>query len=251
MENVDAFWDAEIYELKQGYSEEKDHYVCLLCSEKIEKGMIYQDSGNLYEAEKFMKIHIEKNHHSVFDYLIQLDKKLTGLTEHQNHLLRLFYQGKSDAEIQKETGIGSTSTIRNHRFVLKEKERQAKLFLVMMELLKEKDQHAPTFLPLHKTAKLVDDRYNITEEEKEKSLLKYFPEGTDGPMKKFPLKEKQKLVVLREIVKRFTPNKKYTEKEINEVLTTVYHDYVVLRRYLIEYGFIDRKPDGSTYWLKV
>ncbi|WP_088067555.1 DUF2087 domain-containing protein [Gottfriedia luciferensis] len=251
MGNVDAFWDAEIYELKQGYSEEKDHYVCLLCSEKIEKGMIYQDSGNLYEAEKFMKIHIEKNHHSVFDYLIQLDKKLTGLTEHQNHLLRLFYQGKSDAEIQKETGIGSTSTIRNHRFVLKEKERQAKLFLVMMELLKEKDQHAPTFLPLHKTAKLVDDRYNITEEEKEKSLLKYFPEGTDGPMKKFPLKEKQKLVVLREIVKRFTPNKKYTEKEINEVLTTVYHDYVVLRRYLIEYGFIDRKPDGSTYWLKV
>jgi len=120
-----------------------------------------------------------------------------------------------------------------------------------MELLKEKDQHAPSFLPLHKTAKMVDERYNITEDEKEKGLKKYFPEGTDGPLKKFPLKEKQKLVVLREIVKRLSPNKTYTEKEINEVLTAVYPDYVVLRRYLIEYGFIDRKSDGSSYWLKV
>ncbi|PEJ59554.1 MULTISPECIES: DUF2087 domain-containing protein [unclassified Bacillus (in: firmicutes)] len=251
MENLDAFWNAGNKELKQGYSEEKDHYSCLLCSEKIEKGIVYQDSGVLYEAEKFMKIHIERNHNSVFDYLIKLDKKLTGLTEHQNHLLSLFYQGKSDADIQKETGIGSASTIRNHRFVLKEKERQAKLFLVLMELLKEKDQHAPNFLPLHKTAKMVDDRYNITEDEKEKSLKKYFPEGVDGPLTKFPLKEKQKLVVLREIAKRFSPNKSYTEKEINAVLTAIYHDYVILRRYLIEYGFIDRKADGSSYWLKV
>ena len=250
MENLDVFWNADIEELKQGYIEEENHYLCLLCSKRIEKGIIYQDSGILYEAEKYMKVHIDQSHDSVFDYLIQLDKKLTGLTEHQNHLLRLFYQGKSDTDIQKETGIGSASTIRNHRFVLKEKERQAKLFLVMMELLKEKDQHAPSFLPLHKTAKMVDERYNITEDEMEKTLKKYFPEGIDGSLKKFPLKEKQKLVVLREIVKRFSPNKKYTEKEINEVLTAIYPDYVVLRRYLIEYGFIDRKSDGSSYWLK-
>ncbi|MEE6451178.1 DUF2087 domain-containing protein [Gottfriedia acidiceleris] len=250
MENLDVFWNADIEELKQGYIEEENHYFCLLCSKKIEKGIIYQDSGILYEAEKYMKVHIEQSHESVFDYLIQLDKKLTGLTEHQNHLLRLFYQGKGDTDIQKETGIGSASTIRNHRFVLKEKERQAKLFLVMMELLKEKDQHAPSFLPLHKTAKMVDERYNITEEEMEKTLKKYFPEGIDGPLKKFPLKEKQKLIVLREIVKSFSPNKKYTEKEINEVLTAIYPDYVVLRRYLIEYGFIDRKSDGSSYWIK-
>ncbi|MEH7400189.1 DUF2087 domain-containing protein [Gottfriedia acidiceleris] len=250
MENLDVFWNADIEELKQGYIEEENHYLCLLCSKKIEKGIIYQDSGILYEAEKYMRVHIEQSHDSVFDYLIQLDKKLTGLTEHQNHLLRLFYQGKSDTDIQKETGIGSASTIRNHRFVLKEKERQAKLFLVMMELLKEKDEHAPSFLPLHKTAKMVDERYNITEDEMEKTLKKYFTEGIEGPLKKFPLKEKQKLVVLREIVKRFSPNKKYTEKEINEVLTAIYPDYVVLRRYLIEYGFIDRKSDGSSYWLK-
>ncbi|WP_397536936.1 DUF2087 domain-containing protein [Rummeliibacillus pycnus] len=36
---------------------------------------------------------------------------------------------------------------------------------------------------------------------------------------------------------------------INEILTAVYRDYVILRNYLIEYGFIDRKADGSQYWL--
>ena len=150
-----------------------------------------------------MRIHIDSEHQSVFDYLIQLDKKLTGLTDHQNRLLHLFYQGKSDAEVQKELGIGSASTIRNHRFVLKEKERQAKMFLALMELLKEKDQYAPAFVPVHKTARMVDDRYNVTNEEKEQIIKKYFPEGLKSPLKKFPPKEKQRLVVLREITQLF------------------------------------------------
>ncbi|WP_028402641.1 DUF2087 domain-containing protein [Ectobacillus panaciterrae] len=250
MKISELFWNASLEELKRGYMQEADHYICLLCGEKIEKGIIYPDDGILYEAEKYMRVHIENVHQSVFEYLIQLDKKLTGLTDHQNRLLRLFHQGKSDAEVQKEMGIGSASTIRNHRFVLKEKERQAKMFLAMMELLKEKDQHAPTFLPPHKTARMVDDRYNVTQEEKEEIVKKYFPEGKDGPLKTFPPKEKQKLVVLREIAKRLTSERTYEEKEINQILKAVYHDYVILRRYLIEYGFLDRKSDGSQYWLK-
>lgn len=250
MEISELFWNASVDELKKGYLENKEHYTCLLCGKEIEKGIVYQEKGTLYEAEKFMKVHIEDTHHSVFDYIIQLDKKLTGLTEHQNNLLRLFYQGKSDIEIKNELNIGSASTIRNHRFALKEKERQAKMFLTMMELLKEKDQHAPTFVSLHKTAKMVDDRYNVTEEEKDVIVNKYFPEGHDGPLHKFPLKEKQKLIVLREIAKHFEKDKIYHEKEINETLENIFSDYVLLRRYLIEYGFIDRKPDGSEYWLK-
>jgi hypothetical protein len=49
---------------------------------------------------------------------------------------------------------------------------------------------------------------------------------------------------------RFENERKYEEKEINQILGAVYHDHVLLRRYLIEYGFLDRKPDGSQYWLK-
>src|SRR5690606_28337298 len=106
---------------------------------------------------RYARMHIEVTHKSVFEYLIELDKKLTGLTDHQNQLLRLFYQGKSDKEVQEAMVIGSTSTIRHHRFALKEKERQAKVFLTMMELLREKDQYSPAFVPPHKTAIMVDE----------------------------------------------------------------------------------------------
>ncbi|MDW7613568.1 DUF2087 domain-containing protein [Peribacillus simplex] len=250
MKDAEMFWSASQDELKQGYIEEGSRYICLLCGHAIEKGIVYPEDGVLYEAERYMRIHIERAHRSVFEYLIDLDKKLTGLTDHQNRLLRLFYQGKNDAEVQEEMGIGSSSTIRNHRFVLKEKERQAKLFLAMMELLKDKDEYAPVFIPLHQKARMVDDRYNVTEDEKITVLKKYFPKGSQGGLKSFPPKEKQRLIILLEITKRFENERKYEEKEINQILGAVYHDHVLLRRYLIEYGFLDRKPDGGQYWLK-
>ncbi|CAH0314913.1 hypothetical protein SRABI84_05013 [Peribacillus simplex] len=250
MKNAEMFWSASQDELKQGYIEGENQYVCLLCGNEIEKGVVYPKDGVLYEAKRYMRIHIEHAHHSVFEYLIDLDKKLTGLTDHQNRLLRLFYQGKNDAEVQEEMGIGSPSTIRNHRFVLKEKERQAKLFLALMELLKDKDEHAPAFIPLHQKARMVDDRYNVTEDGRVTVLKKYFPKGSQDALKSFPPKEKQRLIILQEIMNRFENERKYEEKEINQILGAVYHDHVLLRRYLIEYGFLDRKPDGSQYWLK-
>jgi len=246
----DVFWNASPEELKKGYAEERDYYICLLCGKKIEKGIIYSGEGILYEAGRYMRVHIEQAHQSVFECLIRLDKRLTGLTDHQKSLLQLFYQGKSDGEVQREMGIGSASTIRNHRFVLKEKERQAKIFLVLMDLLKDKNNRSPGYVPPHKTARLIDDRYNITQEESGKILKKYFPEGPDGPLKTLDMKEKNKLVVLREIAKRLEAKRLYSEKEVNDILKTAHEDFATLRRYLIEYGFIDRKADGSQYWLK-
>jgi len=246
----DYFSKSTLEDLKKGYVEETDNFICLLCGEAVEKGIIYPDGNVLYEAEKFMKLHIERSHQSVFEYLISLDKKITGLTDHQSNLLRLFYQGKSDAEVQKELEIGSASTIRHHRFVLKEKERQARTFLALMELLKEKDDHAPSFVPIHKTAKQVDDRYNITEEEQEKTIRKYFENQPEAKLKKFPLKEKQRLIILREIMKSIDNEVIYSETALNDLLKPIYEDYVLIRRLLIEYGFIDRKDDGSEYWVK-
>ena len=250
MDISESFWNASLEELKQGFIEESDSYVCLLCGEKIKKGIIYPLEGIFYEAERYMRVHIESSHQSVFDYLIGLDKKLTGLTDHQNQLLRLFYQGKSDKEVQSEMEIGSTSTIRHHRFALKEKERQARTFLTIMELLKEKDQHAPAFVPPHKTATMVDDRYAVTEKEQKEITEKFFPDGINGRLKKFPPKEKQRLIILREIIGRFDKDMMYSEKEINQILKDIYDDHVLIRRYLISYGFLERKMDGSQYWLK-
>ncbi|MEK4229595.1 DUF2087 domain-containing protein [Solibacillus sp. FSL H8-0538] len=242
-------WDASLSEMKQGYKELTQSFECLICSKHVEKGLVYSHEEKLYEAERFMKLHIELQHESVFMYFLQLDKKITGITEHQTMLLRLFYEGKSDKEIQQELEIGSASTIRQHRFAFKEKERQAKTLLTLMSLLKEKDEHAPKFIEPHVNATMVDDRYAITESEKQAILDKFLPD-VNGHLTRFPPKEKQRIVVLTVLAKRFDESRMYTEKEVNEIVKTLWDDITLVRRYLISYGFLDRKRDGSAYWVK-
>ncbi|AGX04610.1 MULTISPECIES: DUF2087 domain-containing protein [Bacillus] len=245
-----SLWEASLEEIKKGYREESESFLCLLCGEKFDKGIVYPYENLLYEAERYTRLHIERSHSSVFDYLLGLDKKWTGVTEHQSQLLRLFYQGMADKEVQAELGIGSASTIRHHRFALKEKERQAKAFLAVMELLREKDRYAPAFIPPHIHASMVDDRYAITEEEQQKIVDKFLPNGIEGGLVKFPPKEKQRLAVIREISKLLKAGIVYSEKELNSIIESIYEDYALIRRYLIEYGLLDRKADGSAYWLK-
>lgn len=47
----------------------------------------------------------------------------------------------------------------------------------------------------------------------------------------------------------FDENKKYSEVEVNEILKPVYDDFVLLRRYLIDYKFLTREKDGSCYYV--
>lgn len=251
--NEDVFWKSSIEELTQGfiYDESLDEYICLICNQRFENGVIYP-SGNqavLYEARKAIVHHIREKHKSVLDYLLSMNKKYTGLTEHQQELLQYFKEGLTDKEIVNKLG-GSASTIRNHRFKLKEKEKQAKVFLAMMKLLETEKQTKQEFVSFHKGAKMVDERYAVTPEEQTKILNTYFKHGLNGPLDSFPSKEKRKIIILQHILKRFDINIKYTEKEVNEVLKSVFHDFVTIRRYFIEYGFMDRSKDGSEYWIK-
>ncbi len=248
MKVTGLFWGASLEDIKRGFTEDGKGYVCLLCGHTIERGIIYPEDDVLYEADRYMQVHLEKEHGSVFEYLINLDKKLTGLSDHQSNLLRLFYEGKSDLEIQHELGIGSSSTIRNHRFVLKEKERQAKVFLVLMDLLREQDKGSGQFCKT-KTDKTVKTHHPLSEAEREKILKKYFPQGINGPLNTLHIKEKNRQVVLAELVKRFDAKQIYSEKQVNSILQTVHEDFGTLRRYLIDYGFMDRKTDNSQYWV--
>ncbi|MFZ7120841.1 MAG: DUF2087 domain-containing protein [Eubacteriaceae bacterium] len=242
-------YDLPIHIMKKGYVEDDDFYICLLCGEKIEKGVIYKVHDNMYEAEKYMKIHIREVHGSVFEYLIGLEKKVTGLSSHQNNLLKLFYEGKKDEEVQKILGIGSKSTVRNHRFVLKEKERQAKIFLILMELIKEKGTTSLRLDKANNGNKSLKDKYEIYKDDYDKILAKYFTQGLNGRIKTFNMKEKNRIVVLKQIIKRFETERRYTEKEVNKILKDVYEDFVTIRRYLIEYGFMERLDDCSEYWI--
>ncbi len=246
---AEIFWRASLDELKQGSIETENHFICLLCGKYFEKGIVYPEDGVLYEARRCVQLHINHEHGSVFEYLLSLDKKLTGLTEHQKGLLRLFHEGKTDKEIQMELGIGSSSTIRNHRYMLKEKERQAKIFLALSELVWKSISPERDFIGLHPSAAMIDDRYNVTNTEENRILDLYFPDGRSGKLKAFPRKEKVRLIILKELAQRFDRNIIYSEKQVNQILKPAFDDYVILRRYLIDYGFMDRNPDGSQYRL--
>lgn len=66
LEVSDRFWQASIDDWKRGYVKENEYYTCLLCSKRAEAGIIYPESGVLYEAERYMKWHIQHAHISVF-----------------------------------------------------------------------------------------------------------------------------------------------------------------------------------------
>lgn len=53
--------------------------------------------------------------------------------------MTLFSKGFEDQEIANQLNI-TTSAVRNHRFKFKEKKRQAKILLALLELIDEKEQ---------------------------------------------------------------------------------------------------------------
>ncbi len=250
---------ADIHDLKRGYVEDSgvDTYTCLICGYQTEKGIVYLENGILYEAEKSMRRHIQDGHDSMLDYLLSLDKKVTGLTDLQRTLIGLFNRGLSDHDIIAEIDGGSTSTIRNHRFMLREKMKQAKLFLAVMELMEEGGK-GPGRQPSAASSKTAQsklpgklgERLSITNEENEQILSKYFADGLYGPLTSFPKQEKRRVAVLRHMAGDFEQGRIYSEKEVNQVIEARYADFVTMRRFLIEYGFMDRLPDGSEYWVK-
>ena len=244
----ERFWSASAEQLAQGYTCDGDDYICLICGHKFELGVIYRHADRLLDAPRMAREHVSAEHGGMFKYLLGLDRKLTGLTELQSRILGLMHRGLSDQEIVRATGGGSTSTVRAHRFKLREKERQARVLLALMGLLGVEETTDEKFIPVHKGATMVDERFAITEEEYKKAIDTYFK---DGKLATMPSKQKRKVMVLRHIAEAIPAKTDFSETEINEKLAAFYDDYVMLRRYLIDYGYLERTRDGSRYWVKV
>lgn len=88
--------------------------------------------------------------------------------------------------------------------------------------------------------------YQVSEEEIKKILNVYF-EG--GRLKQIPKKEKKRMITLVYISKNFQKDKYYNEKEVNEVLKDIFDDFVMIRRYLIDYNLVNRNKEGTRYWV--
>ncbi|AKA70386.1 DUF2087 domain-containing protein [Clostridium scatologenes] len=251
--NKELFWDASIEEVKKGYVELEESYKCIICEEEFTKGRIYEIDSMLYDSKKAAELHILEKHGSTLEYLLGMNPSFMGISQIQRELLLLIASGLTDKEISVKLGVAH-STIRNHRYKLREKEKQARLFLSVMELISSNTQKKVNILDkdilcdAHKTATTIDDRYNITDNERESTIKNYMDEN--GAVKTFPSKEKKKIIVLSEIIKNFSKGKKYSEKEINRILQRINEDYATTRRALIEYGFMERYDDCSSYWVK-
>ena len=237
------FLQATAAELMQGYRYEKPsgRYQCVFCGYETEQGRIYPEKDYFYDAKRYITIHIEMRHGSPLKFLLRRDKRWTGLTELQTCLIEEFAAGAGDQEIATKLDIGSVSSIRNHRFILREKIKQARVFLAIGELMEQQSTN--------KVEKRSETTKGTYEAETQKILATYFPQGVDGPLSIFPTREKRRLILLRQIATRFSSGQTYTEKEVNTILEAVYEDHVLIRRLLIDYKFLSRRPDGSEYRL--
>jgi biotin operon repressor len=70
----------------------------------------------------------------------------------------------------------------------------------------------------------------------------------DGSLKTIPAQRKKLEAILRHIVKAFEPNKKYSEKQVNEILGRYHEDTASLRRELVGNKLMKREGGGGDYW---
>ena len=71
---------------------------------------------------------------------------------------------------------------------------------------------------------------------------------TNGRLREIPAKHKKERAIVRWLITKFEPDTYYSEHQVNQILAEHFEDYVQLRRCLINFGLLDRKRDGSSYW---
>ena len=193
--------NANIEDFKRGYiwDEKKSEFICLICGKSIGKNTNIANNHML-------------SHGNSVERLLFLDKKYIGLTEIQKKFIDMLSRKYSDKEIAINLDC-SESTVRNIRFALREKARQSRAFLAIMELVDE-------------------DAFSSAN-----SRLRYFP-----------VKEEKRKLLLPRFASLFEPNKIYTEDEVKIIIKKVYDDDALIRRYLVDYGYLNREKDGSKYY---
>lgn len=237
-------------DLTRGYSQSEGDrvYKCLRCDAVFEEGRVYPSAGGFSVASRAVSEHALSAHGDLFEEILGMGKEVTGVPEALGELLKLLYKGGSDKEIAATLGGKSPSTIRNQRRSLRKREAEAKIFLALMDLLEKAGKRVGRFVVYPSAMPMRDDRAVITAEEAGMIESKYLKE--DGSLLRIPRKEKEKLVILRRIAGRFEQGRIYTQKEVDAILIRADADYAALRRYLIDYRFLEREPDGSAYWVR-
>ncbi len=72
----------------------------------------------------------------------------------------------------------------------------------------------------------------------------------DGKINIWPAKHSSKLEILNYLSDKFEVGRFYKEQEVNEIINSwhTFHDFFLLRRELINAGFLSRTSNGAKYW---
>jgi len=239
-------------EMKNGYHQDPSQkaYVCHYCGELFPEEQVFPVGDGFFTAEAAVVRHVEQTHEGSFEQLLNSQSKYNTLTDTQKELLALFHDGVSDKDVAAKMGV-SPSTVRHQKFTFREKAKRAKMYLAIYEkAFEQKHNDGSDIIPIHDSATMVDSRYVTTEKERDKILKSAFRSFDPLLLEAFPFKPKKHLVVLTRIAQEFEAGRKYTEVEMKEILQPIYEDHSLLRRLLVDYGFMDRTDDGKKYWVK-
>ena len=73
-----------------------------------------------------------------------------------------------------------------------------------------------------------------------------------GRVRQWPSRHKVRRMAAALLALRFEAAREYSEREVNFVLMDghTFADWALLRRSLVDWGFLEREPDGSRYRLR-
>ena len=82
----------------------------------------------------------------------------------------------------------------------------------------------------------------------EPGIERFLDDG--GRLRQFPAKQAMKRAAYAYLAGKFDLGRDYTEHEVNAILASwhTFDDYFLLRRGLVESGWLCRLRDGSRYW---
>jgi predicted transcriptional regulator len=97
---------------------------------------------------------------------------------------------------------------------------------------------------LFRTESLATLVQDVDEQSWEDKVLSTFV--IDDRLTQIPARFKKRQVILRWLVRKFEFDRRYTEREVNEIIQRHHPDYASLRRYMIENRLMQR--DKGVYW---
>ncbi|MCI1894034.1 MAG: DUF2087 domain-containing protein [Lactobacillus sp.] len=173
------------------------------------------------------------------DLLFDSSKHNT-LTATQQALLAAFARGDSDAQIAAATAV-TPSTVRHQRYTFRQKAAQAELYLAQY--------HAAFGEGAQRLAlPLAAQSLGITNADYEKELKRDVDYTAAPTLAHWPRQEKRRVCLIARMVQGFEPDVHYSRLAVQAKLRRWSPDDATLTRYLIDYGFLARTPDGRDYW---